>query len=175
MRRRSSVTDVLGGRNPRENGGDIRGRSRGAGFGSGCCQDEPVSAPRHKGRPRCGSLSARERGFLDTCDRVAEKHRDDTKAELDAHLEWIGEWVGRPHYRGRPEIHAAAELPEQDHPARKVAAEHKREMRRRLKGIADRLGVARLDELAGQLSALVKGAFSSLIHDDRRTPARKQK
>ena len=34
-------------------------------------------------------------------------------------------------------------------------------MRERLKGIAERLGVARPDELAGQLSLLINGAFVS--------------
>jgi hypothetical protein len=34
-------------------------------------------------------------------------------------------------------------------------------MRQRLKDIAERLGVARPDELAGQLSVLINGAFVS--------------
>lgn len=94
-------------------------------------------------------------------DRVAEQHQDDAAAELDAHLGWIGERVGRPNYRGCPQLNVAAEFPEADHPARKVAAAHKRELRRRLEGIADRLGVARPRELGGQLSVLVNGAFVS--------------
>jgi AcrR family transcriptional regulator len=106
-------------------------------------------------------LAREDEDFWGTWDRVAEKYKDDPRAELDAHLEWIGERVERPNYRGCPQINVAAEFPEADHPARKVAAEHKREMRRRLKGIADRLGVADPDELAGQLSVLVNGAFVS--------------
>jgi AcrR family transcriptional regulator len=106
-------------------------------------------------------LAREDEDFWDTWDRVAEEHKDDSKAELDAHLEWIGERIGRPNYRGCPQINVAAEFPEADHPARKVAAEHKREMRRRLRGIADRLGVAHPNELAGQLSVLVNGAFVS--------------
>jgi hypothetical protein len=54
-----------------------------------------------------------------------------------------------------------AEFPEAGHPARKVAAAHKLEMRRRLKAIAERLGVAHPEELAGQLSLLINGAFAS--------------
>jgi len=105
---------------------------------------------------------AREDGdFWGTWDRVAEQHGHDAKAELDAHLEWIGERLGRPSYRGCPQINVAAEFPEADHPARKVATDHKREMRRRLRGIAERLGAQRPDELAGQLSLLVNGAFVS--------------
>ncbi|MDK1373414.1 MULTISPECIES: helix-turn-helix domain-containing protein [unclassified Sinorhizobium] len=106
-------------------------------------------------------LAREDQDFWSTWDHVAEKHEDDARAELDAHLEWIGERVGRPHYRGCPQINVAAEFPEADHPARKVAAAHKLEMRRRLKGIAERLGVGRPDELAGQLALLINGAFVS--------------
>jgi AcrR family transcriptional regulator len=106
-------------------------------------------------------LKREDEDFWGTWNRVAGQHVDDAAAELDAHLEWIGERVGRPNYRGCPQINVAAEFPEIDHPARKVAAAHKRQMRQRLKGIAERLGVARPDELAGQLSLFINGAFVS--------------
>ena len=85
----------------------------------------------------------------------------DAKAELDAQLGWIGERVGKQNYRGCPQINVAAEFPEADHPARKVAKAHKRELRRRLKVIAERLKVGATDELAGQLAVLINGAFVS--------------
>ena len=106
-------------------------------------------------------LAREDHDFWGTWDRVAESHKADPKAELDAHLEWIGQRVGRPNYRGCPQINVAAEFPEADHPARKVAADHKREMRRRLRQIAERLNVVDPDNLAGQLALLVNGAFVS--------------
>jgi AcrR family transcriptional regulator len=106
-------------------------------------------------------LTREDQDFWGTWNGVAGQHGGDAAAELDAHLKWIGERVGRPHYRGCPQINVAAEFPEIDHPARKVAAAHKRQMRQRLKGIAERLGVARPDQLAGQLSLLINGAFVS--------------
>ena len=106
-------------------------------------------------------LEREDADFWGTWDRVASQHGDDANAELDAHLGWIGERTGCPNYRGCPQINVAAEFPDIDHPARKVAAAHKRQMRQRLKGIAERLGVARPDELAGQLSLLINGAFVS--------------
>jgi AcrR family transcriptional regulator len=106
-------------------------------------------------------LKREDADFWGTWERVAGRHAGNAAAELDAHLAWIGERAGRSNYRGCPQINVAAEFPELDHPARKVAAAHKREMRRRLKDIARRLGVARPDELAGQLSLLVNGAFVS--------------
>lgn len=106
-------------------------------------------------------LEREDQDFWSTWDRVAEQHAADARAELDAHLGWIGERVARPHYRGCPQINVAAEFPEADHPARRVAAAHKREMRRRLRVIAEKLSAASPDELAGQLSVLVNGAFVS--------------
>jgi AcrR family transcriptional regulator len=117
-------------------------------------------------------LKREDEDFWGTWDRVAGQHFDDAAAELDAHLGWIGERVARPNYRGCPQINVAAEFPEIDHPARKVAAAHKRQMRLRLKGIAERLGVARPEELAGQLSLLINGAFvsSQIFEPDEPTP-----
>lgn len=99
--------------------------------------------------------------FWSEWNRVAEQYPDNARAELDAQLDWIGERAGQPDYRGCPQINVAAEFPDADHPARKVAKAHKRELRRRLKGIAERLNSAAPDELAGQLTVLVNGAFVS--------------
>ena len=106
-------------------------------------------------------LKREDEDFWGQWDRIAERHTSDPAGELDAHLAWIGERVGRPHYRGCPQINVAAEFPDEDHPARFVAAGHKRELRRRLKDIATRLRAKRPDELAGQLAVLINGAFVS--------------
>lgn len=106
-------------------------------------------------------LEREDLDFWRTWDRVAAQHAKDAKAELDAQLGWIGERVGKQNYRGCPQINVAAEFPEADHPARKVAKAHKRELRRRLKVIAERLKVGATDELAGQLAVLINGAFVS--------------
>ncbi len=107
-------------------------------------------------------LKREDLDFWSTWDRVTEQHKEDALSELDAHFEWIGERVGRDNYRGCPQINTAAEFPEMDHPARKVAESHMREMRRRLKILADGLTVATPDRLAGQLTVLINGAFVSM-------------
>lgn len=106
-------------------------------------------------------LEREDEQFWQQWDNVAQRHRSDAKAELDAHMQWIGERVGRKNYRGCPQLNVAAEFPEAEHPARVVGVAHKRELRRRLKGIADRLGVSRPGDLAAQLLLLVNGAFVS--------------
>ena len=106
-------------------------------------------------------LQRMDEEFWRTWDEVTQQHPDDGRAELKAQLEWIGERVNQPDYRGCPQLNIAAEYPELGHPARKFAKEHKREMRRRLKNIAEKLKSADPDELAGQLAVFLNGAFVS--------------
>jgi AcrR family transcriptional regulator len=106
-------------------------------------------------------LQRMDHDFWKTWDTVTAQHADDARAELNAQLDWIGERAGQPDYRGCPQLNIAAEFPEVDHPARKLATAHKRELRRRLKVIAERLHCAAPDALAGQLAVLINGAFVS--------------
>ena len=107
-------------------------------------------------------LAREDVDFWATWDGVAAQHAGDPLAELEAHLRWIGERLGRANYRGCPQINVAAEFAEQDHPAREVARQHMQALRARLLGIAERLGVEAPDTLAAQLALLVNGAFVSM-------------
>lgn len=99
--------------------------------------------------------------FWATWDEVAARHANDPADELAAHMRWIGARLSRSNYRGCPQINVSAEFPEQDHPARQVARAHMQGLRSRLGAIAERLDVARPDELAAQLALLINGAFVS--------------
>jgi AcrR family transcriptional regulator len=117
-------------------------------------------------------LEREDADFWETWDRVVERNNGDAVAELDALLVWIGEKLGRPNYRGCPQLNVAAEFSDPAHPARSVAAAHKRELRLRLQGITKRLNVGRPDELAGQLLLVINGAFvsSQVLSPDEATP-----
>lgn len=117
-------------------------------------------------------LEREDAEFWEQWDAVAAQHGGDAHAELDAHMRWIGERMGRKNYRGCPQLNMAAEFADAKHPARVVAATHKAALRKRLKGIADRLGVKRSDDLAAQLLLLVNGAFvsSQVITGDEAVP-----
>jgi len=117
-------------------------------------------------------LEREDEDFWGTWDAVAATHADDPRGELEAHLAWIGERLARPDYRGCPQLNVAAEFAEPDHPARLVAARHKRELRGRLRVLAERLGADRPDALAGALTLLVNGAFVSagVLEADEGTP-----
>ena len=110
--------------------------------------------------------------FWGLWDEVAAQHADDPAGELQAHMQWIGERLGRSNYRGCPQINVAAEFAEQDHPARQVAQQHMVALRGRLHGIAERLGVTRPEQLAAQLAVLINGAFvsSGLLNGEEATP-----
>lgn len=113
-------------------------------------------------------LQREDEDFWRVWGEVANRHAGNAEAELEAHLEWIGERCGRPNYRGCPQINVAAEFPDPGHPARTVARIHKEELRRRLQAIAERLEVKRPQELALQLALVVNGAFvsSTLLSPD---------
>ncbi|MFP3560631.1 TetR family transcriptional regulator, partial [Paraburkholderia sp. SIMBA_049] len=74
-------------------------------------------------------------------DAVAARYRRTPREELDAQLQWIGERIERPGYRGCPQINIAAEYADGNHPARKVAVAHKQELRRRLTELASAIGI----------------------------------
>src|SRR6516165_9161625 len=63
-------------------------------------------------------LQRMDEEFWKTWDEVSQQHPDDGRAELKAQLEWIGERVNQPDYRGCPQLNIAAEYPELGHPAR---------------------------------------------------------
>lgn len=99
--------------------------------------------------------------FWGDWDAVAARHPDNARAELEAHLNWIGKRVERPGYRGCPQLNVAAEFPDAQHPARAVAKAHKLELRQRLEKIFASIGVHRANEIASQLALTIDGAFMS--------------
>jgi AcrR family transcriptional regulator len=117
-------------------------------------------------------LHREDEDFWKCWDSTTQRHRSNAEAELEAQLKWIGERVNRPNYRGCPQLNVAAEFPDLDHPARAVATAHKKELRRRLRDLAERLRAKRPDELAAQLSLLINGAFvsSQMFSADEATP-----
>ena len=94
-------------------------------------------------------------------DAVAARYRRTPREELDAQLQWIGERIERPGYRGCPQINIAAEYADGNHPARKVAVAHKQELRRRLTELAGAMGVDEPEIFALRLATVIDGALSS--------------
>jgi AcrR family transcriptional regulator len=94
----------------------------------------------------------------DACwDRFGRDHPGDTLAQLCA---WLGEMAGHlgaPDERGCALANAAVELPEKDHPARRVIEECKMAQRMRLVRLCREAGLSEPDMLADELLILLEG------------------
>jgi AcrR family transcriptional regulator len=105
-------------------------------------------------------LRREDEDFWSQWDQVAAAHPA-PRQELEAQLQWIGDRIARPGYRGCPQINIAAEYSNESHPARKVATAHKAELRLRLGRIARALYVPDPEGFALRMAVVIDGALSS--------------
>lgn len=94
-------------------------------------------------------------------DAACAAHPGDPRAQLLDYLTGLSQRAVLTGYRGCGLTNAAVEYPETDHPARAVAEEHKRELRRRLNDMTAGMGVQEPQALADGLLLLIEGAFVS--------------
>jgi AcrR family transcriptional regulator len=91
---------------------------------------------------------------------IARKHVGDPRGQLLAWLGFIGELKLTD--RGCAFANAAVELPDKDHPAKRVIEEHKAHARARLTGLCREAGLAEPDLLADKVFLLCEGARISM-------------
>ena len=91
-------------------------------------------------------------------DKLAAEHAGNPRAQLRAWLETMDKHVSSADKRGCPLANAAVELPEKDHPARRVIEEFKIAQRARLVALSRRAGLSEPDMLADELHLLLEGA-----------------
>jgi AcrR family transcriptional regulator len=101
-----------------------------------------------------GEVKAVERHW----DDLIARHPADPKALILAWLKDMGALMTRPESRGCPMVNAAVELPDPDHPGRKVIEQHKHAIRDRLAAACRKAGLAHPELLADQIHMLVEGA-----------------
>ena len=90
--------------------------------------------------------------------RLAQAHPGDPRAQLCAWFEEMAEHVANADERGCPLANAAVELPEKDHPARRVIEDFKTAQRVKLIELCRAGGLREPDMLADELSLLLEGA-----------------
>lgn len=93
-------------------------------------------------------------------DKIVAAHPGDARAQLVGIFESIAASTTRAEYRGCPFTNAAIEFPEPNHPGRAVAAENKRDLRARLRGLAKQAGARDAAALADGLLLLAEGAYT---------------
>ncbi len=95
----------------------------------------------------------------DRCwEQFAQKHPGDRLAQLFAWLEEMARHLAEPGERGCALANAAIELPERDHPARRVIEDYKRAQRTRLVQLSRDAGLSEPEMLADELHLLLEGA-----------------
>jgi AcrR family transcriptional regulator len=95
----------------------------------------------------------------DACwDRFERTHPGDALAQLRAWLREMAAHVANADERGCPLVNAAVELPEKDHPARRVIEEAKAALRSRLIKLCGAAGLSEPEMLADELHLLLEGA-----------------
>jgi len=92
-------------------------------------------------------------------ERAAAEHPGDPKQQVLEYLRGLAQRAQRPDYRGCGLSNAALEYPAHDHPARKVAEDHKIRLRLRLTEMAKNMGAAKPEVLADALLLLIEGVF----------------
>ncbi len=97
--------------------------------------------------------------LADTCwDRFEQAHPGDARAQLRAWLNEMADHLANTDERGCALANAAVELPEKDHPARRVIEEFKIAQRARLVALSRSAGLSEPDMLADELHLLLEGA-----------------
>src|SRR6266852_1007875 len=91
-------------------------------------------------------------------DKLAAQHPRSPRAQLRAWLEDMAGHVAAGDERGCALANAAVELPEKDHPARRVIEDAKVEQRNRLITLCGAAGLSEPDLLADELYLLLEGA-----------------
>jgi AcrR family transcriptional regulator len=104
-------------------------------------------------------------------DGLAAANPGNPRAQLSGWLAAMQEHVLDADQRGCAMANAAVELPERDHPARKVIEQYKAMQRKRLAGLCAAAGVAEPELLADELFLLLEGAHVSAQSLGRDGPA----
>jgi len=117
-------------------------------------------------------LEQRNAEFWRKWDADFSQYDRDPREQLRAITSFIAQRTIQPGYRGCPFINYCAEFPEASHPGHRVVDANKREMRRRLRQIATRLGAPAAKKLADGLQLLLEGTYAiSQTFGGRQGPA----
>jgi AcrR family transcriptional regulator len=105
-------------------------------------------------------------------DQIAKYHPDDPQNQLEAWLRHVEDAVTHcGGERGCALANAAVELPDKEHPARRVIEEHKTRQRERLVALCRDAGFTDPERLADEVFLLFEGARVSIQSVGRSGPA----
>ncbi|HUZ75828.1 MAG TPA: helix-turn-helix domain-containing protein [Stellaceae bacterium] len=93
--------------------------------------------------------------------RIAAAHAGDPLGELFAWLRFLGEYKTNEAHRGCAFVNTAIELPDRNHPARRVVEDYKRQARERLVTMCRSASLDDPDLVADEIFLLCEGALVS--------------
>lgn len=102
---------------------------------------------------------------------TARQHAGDPLGQLRSWVRYIGQFKLQQAERGCAFINAAAELPDKNHPARRVIEKHKSEHRAKLIRLCEEAGLVQPDLLADKMFLLCDGARASIQSMGLKGPA----
>ncbi|MDB4883604.1 MAG: TetR family transcriptional regulator [Gemmatimonadetes bacterium] len=91
-------------------------------------------------------------------DVIVAEHPDDPRAQLVSWTRRTEQALAQMEDRGSPILNALAELPEEDHPARRLIDDHRRKEHKRILGLCRGAGIAEPELVADQFYFLLEGA-----------------
>jgi AcrR family transcriptional regulator len=105
-------------------------------------------------------VEERNRQYWSWWDQVMQRYAPDPRRQLLGLFEELQTRTSSKGYRGCAFVNIAVELSDASHPARRVVARNKRELKRRLRELAAAAGASDADALAESLMLLVEGAYA---------------
>ena len=93
---------------------------------------------------------------------LRQQYPDDPYAQLHGWLRLVSDFAETAGRRGCGLANAAVELPEADHPARRIIEEFKRDQRNQIVALCQSAGIGQPDRLADELFLLIEGARVSI-------------
>jgi AcrR family transcriptional regulator len=105
----------------------------------------------------CAYIEQTIEKFWASVERVVSEHPDAPREQLVKIFEMLAVDVADPTFCGCSCLHAAVEFPEPDHPAHKLASQHKQDVRARFRDLAQQAGARQPEVLADQLLMLMNG------------------
>ena len=105
-------------------------------------------------------LEGKNQEFWARWDSIMQRHGPDPYRQLIGWFEELQVRTSGKDYRGCPFVNISAELSDARHPARRVVARNKRELKRRLRELAEAAGAKAPEALADSLILLMEGAYA---------------
>jgi AcrR family transcriptional regulator len=100
-----------------------------------------------------------QREWTETMDEATRPHADDPAGQMVAIVRAVARQIAAADFRGCPFRISHAEFPDKDHPAHQVAVRHAKDLRARLRGLAEQARARDPRALADRVMLIIDGLY----------------